>query len=275
MTLEGRPYRLARAPAHEAAALVERHDAGGDISQTLAPEELVRFNELKVPKRRRDWVAGRLAVKRLVSQLLAEQGREVRPNEVAVLNRGDGSPYVVPNIRTALVRDVPNQRISDVWYGFPIPISLSHGPLGAVAASLAPCSEGYIGVDVEAVSERPEAFLSVFAHASERRGLDSPHAQTRLWTLKEAVLKLLSLGLSVDLWDVRFIGDRLELHGRALSRWEALGSPEILFDCVSNLPNEAGSIRPNLRCLGGLGVSEHEALSVAYTGRNGGGHAQP
>jgi len=252
-------YRLARAPACEAMDLAERYDAGEDLSHTLSPEELARLSELKFPKRRRDWLAGRLAAKRLIVELLFEQGREIGPGEIAVLNRKDGSPYVV----------------FAAGDGAP-PISLSHAPGGAVAASVAAGS--LIGVDAESVMERSESFVSVFAHPSERPGLGTPQAQTRLWTLKEAVLKLLGLGLSVDLWDVRFLARpdpeqaahcaantfptgpqctldprcpplgvlySLELCGRALSRWNSLGCPEIRFESS---------------------ISGHEAVSVAYTG---------
>jgi len=257
-------YRLARAPACEATALAERYEAGEDLSHTLSPEELARLAEMKFPKRRRDWLAGRLAAKRLMVELLREQGREFGPNEIAVLNRKDGSPYVV----------FANAAGEDAW-----PISLSHAPGGAVAASIVPAvGPSRIGVDAESVMERPESFVSIFAHPSERLGLDTPQAQTRLWTLKEAVLKLLGLGLSVDLWDVRFLARPdaeqaghcpantfpkgaqcmldprcppvgalllLELHGRTLSRWDSFGRPEIRFE--SN-------------------ISGLEAVSVAYTG---------
>jgi len=263
---KNKPYRLARAPACEAMSLAERYETGEDISHTLSPKELAQFAEMKFPKRRRDWLAGRLAAKRLIVELLSEQGRDVQPSEIAVLNRKDGSPYVV---------------FSDAAGGDAPPISLSHAPGGAVAASIVPAAvpaAGRIGVDAESVMERPESFVTVFAHPSERLGLDTPQAQTRLWTLKEAVLKLLELGLSVDLWDVRFLARedigrqehcpanafpkgqpcvsdrkcppldsllRLEMHGRALSRWESFGRPAIRFDSD---------------------VSGAEALSVAYTG---------
>ncbi|HAH05397.1 MAG TPA: hypothetical protein DCM05_02550 [Elusimicrobia bacterium] len=224
------PYRLARSPAHEAASLAERHEAGECLSHTLSPDELAQFKKLKVPKRRRDWLAGRLAAKKLLLEMLAERGREARPHELPILNRKDGAPY-----------------LAFPWEGEPAPfLSLSHAPSGAVAAAVA--GGRRIGVDAEAVAERPEAFVTVFAHPSERAGLRSAHDQTRLWTLKESVLKLLCLGLSVDLWDVRFLEadpQRLELHGRALACWESLGRPAIRVES-----------RP----------SEHEVLSLAYTG---------
>lgn len=230
MTSPKAPYRLARIPAHEAASLARRHEDGEDLSHTLSPDELSQLAGFKVPKRRRDWLAGRLAAKKLFLGMLAERGRAARPSELSILNRKDGTPY-----------------LAFPWEGEPAPfLSLSHAPGGAVAAA----ADGgrRVGVDAEQVAERPEAFVTVFAHPSERPGLRSPQEQTRLWTLKESVLKLLSLGLSVDLWDVRFLEAdpcRLELHGRALARWEELGRPAIRVES-----------RP----------SEQEVLSIAYTG---------
>ena len=88
------------------------------------------------------------------------------------------------------------------------------------------------------------------AHDSEwDTSMDSdPLEQTRLWTLKEAVAKLLKTGLSIGFWDIRFPleGDarRLEFHGKALARWKELGSPLIHFDTTAD---------------------DDDVLSIAYT----------
>jgi len=72
--------------------------------------------------------------------------------------------------------------------------------------------------------------------------------QTRLWTLKEAVSKLLLTGFTVGFHDVRFPlhGEtrRLSLHNKALETYERLGSPIIHFDSF---------------------VRQDEVLSIAYT----------
>jgi len=75
-----------------------------------------------------------------------------------------------------------------------------------------------------------------------------PREQTTLWTMKEAVSKLLRVGLSAGFWDIRFpcteTGRRVELFGEPLARWEAAGRPEILFHTTAD---------------------EREVLTVAYT----------
>ncbi len=190
-----------------------RAGGGRPRAAVLGPAELAAFGSLKTPKRRLDWFSGRLAAKRLALAVLAERGEKAEAVELEVHNREEGSPFLV-------LRGTP---LDD------IPVSLTHGPSGAAAATAGPGR--LIGVDLEIVAERPASFASIFAHPSERSPeFSSPEGQTRLWTLKEAALKLLSLGLSVDLWDVRFpsIGNPApEFHGRALARWEALGRPEI------------------------------------------------
>ena len=206
-------YRLARVSTEEATERLLKNERGGLGAAVLGPAEQEVFASLKMPKRRLDWLAGRLAVKRLALAILAERGEKAEASEVEVHNREDGSPFLA--LRAKPIADIP--------------ISLSHGPLGAAAATAGPGR--LIGVDVETISERPDSFVSIFAHPSERvPEFSSPEGLMRLWTLKEAVLKLLSLGLSVDLWDVRFSSGESgspEFHGRALTRWEALGRPEI------------------------------------------------
>jgi 4'-phosphopantetheinyl transferase len=197
--------RIARASAQEAARLE------ADPSSRLGPGEMDTLSRLKHPKRRRDFLAGRLAAKRLAARYLRERGIEPPPPaEISVLNLGDGSPVL---------------RLAEAFGEAPA-ISISHWRGGGVAAAVEP--GGRVGVDVESVEERPASFVEVFAHPDERPGLRSPLDETRLWTLKEAALKLLGLGLSVDLFDVRF-SPGLTLHGRARERWESLGRPRIAF----------------------------------------------
>jgi len=107
---------------------------------------------------------------------------------------------------------------------------------------------------MEKVETRDPAWVEVAFHPEELPGGEEadPAALTRLWTGKEAVLKLLALGLSVDLWDVR-LGPgpepRVRLFDKALERHRELGSPEIRV-CTMDVPQHV--------------------LSVAYTPARGG-----
>ena len=113
-------------------------------------------------------------------------------------------------------------------------LSLSHSSGWGAAAVCEPWA--LVGIDLETVAPRPKSFLETMAHDSEWAPWmqADPEEQTRLWTLKEAVAKLLGTGLSVGFWDIRFPLDgearTLELHNNAKACWERLGSPAVHFD---------------------------------------------
>lgn len=225
------PYLIERCAAEEAARIAE-----GSVSlrTLLSPQEALFAAALKTPKRKRDWLAGRLASKRVVAAALAAEGARLALSEIEIATNTDGSP----SVRFPTRPEIPGGAAR--W-----PLSLSHSASGGAAVLGRPST--LIGVDLEAVAPRAPAFVSLMAHETEltEELKRSPLEQARLWTLKEAVSKLLGVGLSVDLWDIRFPSGRLELHNKARARWEGLGRPEISFECRAD---------------------ENESLSIAYTG---------
>lgn len=208
------PYELELCPAAEADRLAEDLWEGR-LPAVFSPAEREFAANLRLPKRRRDWLAGRLAAKRLLARRLPG----LRLDQIVVLPRPDGSPRV----------DVPGRPDFRRW-----PVSIAHSAAGAAAALGR--AGGLVGADLEAVEPRSPAWIALFTHESERSDslAGSPLEQTRLWTLKEAVAKLLGTGFSVGFHDIRLLpahdGRRLELSGQAFVRWEALGRPAIAFD---------------------------------------------
>ncbi|MDE2290561.1 MAG: 4'-phosphopantetheinyl transferase superfamily protein, partial [Elusimicrobia bacterium] len=188
-------------------------------AEALSPAEVAAAAGLKTPKRLREWLAARLAAKRLLRWRLEQSGVYVRPADVSVLNREDGSPYA----------ELPGGAV--IGGGT---LSLTHCAGWGAAAVCEPWA--LVGVDLETVAPRPKSFLELMAHDSEwAPWMEADYAeQTRLWTLKEAAAKLLGTGFSVGFWDIRFPLDgesrALELHGRARERWDALGRPPVHFD---------------------------------------------
>jgi 4'-phosphopantetheinyl transferase len=209
----------------------------------LSAGELDLCRKLKTAKRRRDWLSGRIAVKRLVRRKLAAAGVRLELNAIEVYNHESGEPYVKLPALSGL--------------GLNIRVSISHSRQYALAAMAEQGAR--LGADVETIEPREKGWLDLMAHESERiqAVVTNPAAQTVLWTLKESVLKVLGVGLTVDLHDVRFVQDedgtpvvnigpvRLELHGKARRVWEELRSPSIAFE---NSP-----------------MGDNSMISVAYT----------
>lgn len=230
-------YRLERCSPEEAERAARALEPGADqapLAELLSPAELALAAGFPAAKRRRDWLAGRLAAKRLLRARFAEDGRDLGLAEIEVLPASDGSPFV----------RVPGAAVCRY------PLSLAHSAAGGIAALGRPGAR--VGVDLERVEPRGASFLRLISSADEwTPGMErDPAEQTRLWTLKEAVAKLLGTGLSVPFAELCFplAGPtrRLALFGAARARWETLGRPVIRFECV---------------------VEGQDALSVAYTER--------
>lgn len=213
-----KPFRLALCRPEEAEGAAQAVETGSP-TEPFAAAEREAAGRLKTPKRLREWIAGRLAAKRLLGWRLQQAGLYLRPQDIAILNRPDGMPYA----------QLPDGSI--IGDGT---LSLSHSAGWGVAAACEPWA--LVGVDLETIAPRPVSFLETMAHDCEWAPwmLSDPTEQTRLWTLKEAVAKLLGTGFSVGFWDIRLVltGEdrRLELHGAAQTRWQALGAPVIHFD---------------------------------------------
>ena len=169
---------LIRASEHPALA------SGEAWPGLLGPREEAILASLEFPARRRKWLLGRAAAKRLVRDMLGPQA----PPEAAItiLNHPSGQPYVV-------LED------GGAWN---LPVSLSHRSEVGLAA--VPAASGWrIGADVETIEPRDRALVRQFFADEEARlvvgaGADADAAIARIWSAKEALLKLLGLGLRLD-----------------------------------------------------------------------------
>jgi len=213
-----KPYHLEIVSPEESKKRLARINAAmGD--GLLSDRERGILSRFSAEKRKIDWLGGRLAAKKILQPLLANEGRPLPLERIEILNREDGVPYVSLPDEPEYLRH---------------PLSISHTSAAAVAAVAQP---GHlVGVDAEMIERREKNFLDLVSHESERdeEFISDAAEQTRVWTLKEAVSKVLGTGLSVGFYDIRFpsnsIARRLELHGPALDRWRQLGKPVIRFD---------------------------------------------
>lgn len=200
------PSSLAVAWSQETCLRAEAEEQLGRLDQ---PTSLLSLSERKscrglaTEKRRVDWLSGRIAAKRA---LAARMGTSLQ--EIEILNEPSGRPYSTHPCAP--------------------PFSITHCARGGFCAVSA--GTGPIGADWETIRSRGSEVLAFYTHESERTPsvVDSPWAQTRLWAIKEAVLKLLGLGLACDPRDVRILPE-LHLYDRARLRWTELGSPPLLL----------------------------------------------
>jgi phosphopantetheinyl transferase len=151
----------------------------------LSPREDRILAGLGIVPRRRKWLMGRAAAKALVHEMMSGEA-EIPPNRISVLNQPSGEPFVLIEGKG----------------GWEYPISLSHrSEVGMAAAPLERTAR--IGADVETIEPRDPALVRQFFTDDEAQLVDAADQDrdetvARIWSAKEAVLKLLGLGLRID-----------------------------------------------------------------------------
>jgi phosphopantetheinyl transferase len=170
--------------ASEQPALAQGHPWPG----LLSPREESILSGLGIVPRRRKWLLGRLAAKRLVREMSPEA--HLVDSHISILNQPSGEPFV----------------LVEGHGGWSFPISISHrSAIGMAAAPTHPHAR--IGADLETIEPRDEALVRQFftddeAAAVEASGEAGSEARNlvmaRIWSAKEAVLKLVGLGLRID-----------------------------------------------------------------------------
>ena len=187
-------------------------------SSFLSERESVFFETLKLPKRQAEWLGGRLALKRLVKTQAS-----VSLKAVEILPHAEnGKPQLY----------IGAQRSH-------LPFSITHSHGYAIAA-LAPADE-YIGIDLEKIAPRINAWKHDFFHPTELTN-ESDEFLTTLWTQKEALVKLLGTGLAINSYDVRCVEGVPQFFGRALQIYQSLGSPTITVQSRAVVPGFAFSV---------------------------------
>jgi phosphopantetheinyl transferase (holo-ACP synthase) len=140
------------------------------------------------PRRRRQWLAGRVAAKDAIRDWVRrERGVAViYPQEVIVGAEASGAPRVHANV----TQTVPSG----------LHVSISHK--GSLAVAIV--AEQPVGVDLEQIAARDESFLELVFSAKERALLAGPEAaaeHTRGWVAKEVAAKAAETGLGGHLRD--------------------------------------------------------------------------
>jgi len=178
----------------------------------LSQREQAFYATLKLPKRKNEWLGGRIALKKLISTQT-----DLPACQIEVLPQPDnGKPLLL---------------LSGKKSALPFSITHSHG---YAVAAVSPTSK-YIGIDLEKVAPRIEAWKQDFFHPSELTA-DGDKFLTALWTKKEAVVKMLGTGLTLNSFDVRCVGGNVHFFGRAQEIYTALGAPFITLTTSELIP---------------------------------------
>ncbi len=191
----------------------------------LSVSESAYLQTLKAEKRKGDWLGGRFALKLLLAResgllpmCACESWTEMSAPALAVLKNIDivklpsGAPQV-------FIGAVPDARS----------VSISHSNGWAVAAISEPHT--FLGIDLEKIEPRMQAWAEDFFTPQEREPMTPTHLTT-LWTQKEAVVKLLGRGLSLNAQEISLEGGKVHLSGRAYAAWQHLAQPSIALTSV-------------------------------------------
>lgn len=167
---------------------------GAQIHNLLAREEVECLSRMVYEKRRRDWIAGRLATKTFIQSYLTQQfGINCDSKDIVIYNGESGEPHWE-------YKDSPDKTLMSK-----LCISISHSRGHAVATGEDAAS---IGIDIEPIRNISPAFLHYFLNVDEIRTMKKyfdniDEGATLYWTLKEAATKSIKTGLRTPLKNIK------------------------------------------------------------------------
>ena len=163
-------------------AVVERTVARYGVHGVLTERERETLAAFTVERRRRDWLAGRVAAKRALRRVLRDRGERVPGyDSVDVWNDSNGAPRFTVAKRPGLAAQLN--------------LSIAHTEGTGVAAVADTAGAGTVGVDIERTTEVSMAAVRRILAAGELarlHGDEAPPSAIALWTAKEAAMKAAS-----------------------------------------------------------------------------------
>lgn len=152
-----------------------------NLLSVLSEKEIQHLNSLKIEKNRIQWIAGRYAVKSALFKYKLERAALMDLSCIDILKGEDSSPYILQ------YKDM----CVSITHSFPYCIGM--------------VSNKKIGIDIEEISEPKESLIRYFYSNQENTILENlkktdEYCQRAMifWTRKEAVSKLLKLGMKMD-----------------------------------------------------------------------------
>ena len=166
----------------------------------LSESELRRFESLRTEKRRRDWLLGRWTAKQLMRAYVERRTNVLVPLDMLIVESDpDGAPRPIAD-RTLHIANCGLNLESLIAN---LQLSISHCD-GLAFCAISDGAGVHIGADIEKIEPRAPGFAEDFftpeeleqLHAAARDRRDT--VTTLIWSAKEAALKALRLGLTVD-----------------------------------------------------------------------------
>jgi 4'-phosphopantetheinyl transferase len=175
--------------------LVQSVTEHSDLSHGIAPPGLLHpveqrhLAELKLSKRRSEWLIGRWTAKHLLQACLQRDLNVCLPlNAIGIYNDARGAPVAMIDCGT---------RIAE-WA-----ISISHSRACGFSAALSDAAIG-LGADIEHIELREWRFVEDYFTPDEIERVRVVPIEQRekliaaIWSAKESALKALRLGLTID-----------------------------------------------------------------------------
>jgi len=163
-----------------------------NLLSTLSEKEYNYLEELKIEKNKIQWISGRYAVKSALFKYKLERSALMDLSCVDIMKREDSSPYIV---------QYPGIHVS-ITHSFPYCIGL--------------VSNRKIGIDLESIGEKKESLIRYFYADAEKEFLERFQGTREywqqammFWTRKEAVSKLLRLGMRMDFRKLDTLDDEI------------------------------------------------------------------
>lgn len=164
------------------------------VFSVLSGAEMEHFYNLRIPKNRLQWVAGRYAAKSALFKYKFRSRNIMDLKCIDVLKGENSAPFVL---------QYPDVKVS-ITHSFPFCIGV--------------VSERKTGIDIEKVDEYPYSLIKHFFCEDEKGVINkktdhySQLEQSMIfWTRKEAVSKLLGLGMKMNFSDIDTSRDELWL----------------------------------------------------------------
>lgn len=178
-----------------------------NLEDLLSPSERSRLEVMKIPKRRNEWLLGRLTAKGLLtSNGLPLNGTPYKA--ISIENQPEGAPFISSHPEAGTISITHREHIA--------------------ATAFIPGPDAAIGIDLEWIEPRQFSFVEDFFTPNEVsfiKSLESDSARdkivTLIWSAKEAILKVWQKGLRLDTRHIEIHPIRADLT-RPQDQWQPL-----------------------------------------------------